>query len=120
MDDKKLRDLTLSLKRCSIIITQSCAFVKLNNFLTFHPTDWSSGGVCSNSSAQLQRILVVDDDPAILRLVKDKLNRTGFEVFTTTSGQRTLDVIDRRGLPHLAIVDIMMPGMDGFEFRRTY
>ena len=91
----------------------------MNNFLTFHPTDWSSGGLCSNSSAQLQLILVVDDDPAILRLVKDKLNRTGFEVFTTTSGQRTLDVIDRRGLPHLAIVDIMMPGMDGFEFRRT-
>jgi CheY-like chemotaxis protein len=61
-----------------------------------------------NSSAQLLRILVVDDDPATLRLVKDKLVRTGFEVFTATSDQHALDVIDRRGLPHLAIVDIMM------------
>jgi DNA-binding response OmpR family regulator len=66
-----------------------------------------------------QRVLVVDDDPAILRLVGDKLDRAGFEVWTATSGQRALDVIDRRGLPHLAIVDIMMPGMGGFEFCQT-
>jgi len=61
----------------------------------------------------------VDDDPAILRLVRDKLDRAGFEVWTATSGRRALDVIDRRGLPHLAIVDIMMPEMGGFEFCRT-
>jgi len=61
---------------------------------------------------------VVDDDPAVLRLVRDKLDRAGFEVLTATSGQHALDVIARRGLPHLAIVDIMMPGMDGFEFSR--
>ena len=83
------------------------------------------GGVTFDSSlpghsfARPQRILVVDDDPAILRLVRDKLDRAGFEVWTATSGQRALDVIDRRGLPHLAIVDIMMPGMDGFEFCRA-
>jgi DNA-binding response OmpR family regulator len=71
------------------------------------------------SLARTQRILVVDDDPAILRLVRDKLDRAGFEVWTATSGQRALDVIDRRGLPHLAIVDIMMPEMGGFEFCRT-
>ena len=71
------------------------------------------------SSARLQRILVVDDDPAILRLVGDKLDRAGFEVWTASSGQQALDAIDRRGLPHLAIVDIMMPGMGGFEFCRT-
>ena len=69
-----------------------------------------------DSLAQFQRILIVDDDPAILRLVKDKLDHAGFQVFTATSGQHALDVIDRRGLPHLAIVDINMPGMDGFEF----
>ncbi|MGD1994583.1 MAG: response regulator transcription factor, partial [Anaerolineae bacterium] len=66
-----------------------------------------------------QRILVVDDDLAILRLVGDKLDRAGFEVWTAASGQQALDVIDRRGLPHLAIVDIMMPGMGGFEFCQT-
>jgi len=66
-----------------------------------------------------QRVLVVDDDPDIVRLVRDKLDRAGFEVLTASSGRHALEVIDRRGLPHLAIVDINMPGMDGFEFCRV-
>jgi DNA-binding response OmpR family regulator len=49
-------------------------------------------------------------------MVEEKLYRAGYEVFTARSGQEALDVIERRGLPHLAIVDIMMPGMGGFEF----
>jgi DNA-binding response OmpR family regulator len=61
----------------------------------------------------------VDDDPAILRLVRDKLDRAGFTVLTAGSGHRALEVIERHGLPHLAIVDINMPGMDGFEFSAT-
>jgi DNA-binding response OmpR family regulator len=71
-----------------------------------------------HASARPQRILVVDDDPTVLRLVRQKLDQVGFEVFTSASGQEALDVIVRRGLPHLAIVDIMMPDMDGFEFCR--
>lgn len=63
-----------------------------------------------------QRILVADDDPAISSLVKDKLDRAGYEVFTATDGKDALAIIERRGLPHLAIVDIMMPEMGGFEF----
>jgi len=66
--------------------------------------------------AALQRILVVDDDEAVLRLVRDKLDRAGYEVSTARSGEEALDTIRRYGLPHLAIVDIHMPGMDGFEF----
>lgn len=62
------------------------------------------------------RILVVDDDPALLRLVKDRLDHAGFEAFTAASGQIAIELIKKQGLPHLAIVDIMMPGMSGFEF----
>jgi len=68
------------------------------------------------SVSYLQRILVVDDDPAILRLVRDKLDSAGYEVFTASSGHQALDVIGRHGMPHLAIVDINMPGMNGFQF----
>lgn len=63
-----------------------------------------------------QRILVVDDDPAILNLVKDRLEYAGYDVVTACGGQVALDVIAQRGLPHLAIVDINMPGMNGLDF----
>lgn len=65
------------------------------------------------------RILVVDDDPAIVRLVSSKLEISGYLVMTATSGGEALDRIAQDGLPHLAIVDLNMPGIDGFEFCRT-
>jgi DNA-binding response OmpR family regulator len=69
-----------------------------------------------SSVTEIQRILAVDDDPKIRRLVELKLDHAGFEVRTAASGQEALDIIAQHGLPHLAIVDIMMPGMSGFEF----
>lgn len=66
-----------------------------------------------------QRILIIDDDPAILRLVKDKLEGAGYDVFTAASGQQALELIARRGMPHLAIVDVNMPGMNGLQFCET-
>jgi len=65
------------------------------------------------------RILVIDDNPALLQLVKNKLNAEGFDVLTAFSGSQALKIMKERGLPHLAIVDLMMPEMDGFEFCRT-
>ncbi len=72
--------------------------------------------VGDNATSMQQRILVVDDDPAIVRLVKDKLEWAGYAVTTANSGRQALDAIARRGMPHLAIVDINMPVMGGFEF----
>jgi DNA-binding response OmpR family regulator len=63
-----------------------------------------------------RRILVVDDDPTVLRLVCDKLQIAGYEAWPASSGTQALKMIDQRGLPHLAIVDVNMPGMDGFAF----
>jgi DNA-binding response OmpR family regulator len=65
---------------------------------------------------RIQRILIIDDDESIRRMVYDKLEYEGYEVWTANDGQHALEIIDRRGLPHLAIVDIHMPGMGGFEF----
>jgi DNA-binding response OmpR family regulator len=69
-----------------------------------------------SSVTGIQHILVVDDDPKIRRLVELKLDHAGFEVRTAASGDEALAVIAQHGLPHLAIVDIMMPGLNGFEF----
>ena len=71
------------------------------------------------TESNLQRILVVDDDPAIRRLLKDKLEGAGFEVWNAASGDQALEIIERRGMPHLAVVDINMPGMNGLRFCET-
>ncbi len=68
------------------------------------------------TGAAFQRILIVDDDPAILRLVKIHLESAGYDVLMADSGVDALGVIDRSGIPHLAIVDINMPLMNGFDF----
>lgn len=66
---------------------------------------------------EFQRILVVDDSRVILTIVRHILEEAGFEVSTAVSGEDALNLIKKKGLPHLAIVDINMdPGMDGFEF----
>lgn len=65
---------------------------------------------------QVQNILVIDDDESIQRMVCDKLEYEGYAVWAANDGKHALEIIDRRGLPHLAIVDIHMPAMGGFEF----
>jgi len=70
----------------------------------------------TGQAGYFQRILVVDDDPAIRHLIQSKLENAGFEVMAASDGQDALDVIRRHGLPHLAVVDINMPVMDGFAF----
>lgn len=73
-----------------------------------------SDAALAPSSAPL-RILAVDDDPQILKVISLKLELCGYEVMTAGSGKEALEVIARRGLPHLALVDLTMPEMNGFE-----
>ncbi len=72
-----------------------------------------------DSGPDVQRILSVDDNPHTLRIVEHALGRGGFEVMTATSGEEALTLISRHGLPHLAVVDLNMPGMDGIELARA-
>lgn len=65
---------------------------------------------------QRQRFLVVDDEPGIIFLLKTKLELAGFDVLTANNGRQALDIVEEHGLPHLAIVDIIMPKMDGITF----
>lgn len=62
-----------------------------------------------------RRILTVDDDPATLEILRAALEHAGFEVWGAESGEEALQILETRGLPHLALVDIVMPGMDGIE-----
>ncbi len=70
------------------------------------------------SPPETQRILVVDDNAYTLRIVQHTLDQAGYAVSTAISGAEGLTLINRYGLPHLAIVDLHMPEMSGFEFCR--
>lgn len=61
------------------------------------------------------RILTVDDDATTSELLQTALKVAGYEVWAAGSGQQALEFLETRGLPHLAVVDIMMPGMNGIE-----
>ncbi len=63
-------------------------------------------------------ILAVDDDADLRRLVGYTLELEGFSVATAASAQEALDWIAKHGLPHLAVVDIVMPGASGLDFCR--
>ncbi len=64
-----------------------------------------------------QRILVVDDEPAIVRLVRATLQVDGYAVVTADRGEQALPLLETER-PDLVILDLMMPGMDGFETLR--
>ncbi|RMG97677.1 MAG: DNA-binding response regulator [Chloroflexi bacterium] len=72
-----------------------------------------------DAPADTYKILAVDDNAFTLRIVQHTLEQAGFEVVTAVSGQEALQIINRHGIPHLAVVDLHMPGMSGFEFCRA-
>ncbi len=60
------------------------------------------------------KILIVDDEPDILEFLGYNLRKEGFEVFTALNGREGLEKA-KEIIPHLIILDIMMPEMDGIE-----
>ena len=63
------------------------------------------------------RVLVVDDVPANLKLLEARLNAEYFEVLTAQSGREALEICER-GQCDIVLLDVMMPGIDGFEVAR--
>lgn len=62
-------------------------------------------------------IFLVDDEPANLKVLSEALSGQGYTLAVATSGQRVLDQVARRQ-PDLILLDVLMPGMDGFEVCR--
>ncbi len=64
--------------------------------------------------AVTDRVLVVDDEPEIVALVAYHLAKAGYRVATAAAGQDAIDIA-RRERPALIVLDLMLPGMSGFE-----
>lgn len=69
-------------------------------------------------------ILVVDDEPVNLLVAHNHLTEAGYNVFSAVSGEQALEMITPKHMPDLILLDIMMPGMNGYDVckrvRETY
>jgi DNA-binding response OmpR family regulator len=59
-------------------------------------------------------LLVVDDDPTLVKLVSLNLEMDGYQVVTAANGETAIELIQKEQ-PALVLLDVMMPGMDGFQ-----
>lgn len=62
-----------------------------------------------------KRLLLIDDDPNLILLVKDYLEFRGYEVITAENGREALQILEQE-IPDMIICDVMMPEMDGYTF----
>ena len=64
-----------------------------------------------------KKILIVEDEPAIVELLRIVLVRAGYDVYTCQSGRDAIAMM-KQVMPHLVILDVMLPGLDGASIVR--
>jgi DNA-binding response OmpR family regulator len=69
----------------------------------------------SNKTDTLRHILVVDDEPVNLKVLKNHLEREGYAVTLAHDGQEALDLLEKENHFHLVLLDVMMPRISGYE-----
>jgi CheY-like chemotaxis protein len=77
----------------------------------------SEADASTDRTAARPKILVIDDTPANIRLMAAALEPIGFNVIGADSGEQGLELV-RSEQPDLLLLDLMMPGMDGYEVCR--
>ena len=65
------------------------------------------------------KILLVDDEPDVIEIIKFNLDQEGYQVKTATNGSEAVKKA-KKTFPHLIIMDVMMPEMDGIEMLEKF
>ncbi|MGB7624366.1 MAG: response regulator [Terriglobia bacterium] len=65
----------------------------------------------------MAEILIIDDEPAVRDVLGEVLRGAGYEVSTASNGAEALSHMRNKGAPSLILLDLMMPVMNGWEFR---
>ena len=60
------------------------------------------------------KILLVDDEPDVIEIIRYNLDQEGYKLYTASNGEEAVEKAKKK-LPHLIIMDVMMPKMDGIE-----
>ena len=66
------------------------------------------------------KVLVVDDDPLILKLVKDQLATSGYQPILASSGEEALEIAKNNNSIDLLLTDILMPGITGIDLAKQF
>ena len=66
-----------------------------------------------------KRILIVEDDPSVLKMTSIRLRHEGYDVLTAADGELALSAIDQDPQIHLILLDVRLPKIDGYEVCRT-
>ena len=70
-------------------------------------------------ASEAEAVLVVDDDAELLKMVEILLDEAGYRVIMATEGQEALEKVAQE-MPAVILLDMKMPGMDGWEFARQF
>ena len=94
------------------------ALVRLSLAVSRRPAGPGSAGerpaAAATAAPPRPHVVIADDDPTVLALVRAALQNFGMDCRTADDGRSALDLI-RKGQPHAAVLDVNMPGMDGYE-----
>ena len=66
----------------------------------------------------MQKILVLEDEESIRSFIRVNLKRNGFQAVEACSGEEALEKVEQAGPITVALLDVMLPGIDGFEVCR--
>jgi putative two-component system response regulator len=89
---------------------------RVRNILERHPeANHFEAGLSTNKTGLSDRVVVVDDDSANLKVAERILSRNNMNVTTLSSGRELLEHIASNEIPDIILLDIKMPDMDGFE-----
>lgn len=69
--------------------------------------------------AEKKRVLVSEDEPGLLDLIKMTLAYAGYEVHSAEDGQQALELLDEIPRPDLIVTDVMMPRLDGYHLAQA-
>jgi CheY-like chemotaxis protein len=80
--------------------------------------DEATGEAAANIPPSPRRVLLIEDDAAIRETLGEALQEEGFEVVVAPNGRKALEILRNGPPPSAILLDLMMPVMDGWDFRR--